>query len=210
MSNNTVTIRGLILHRPVGVQQPSANIGGWIYTDRGIMGGRHPFIALEQRAEIIMNHVREYKLRPVDDPPDLPNRRDGVLVRGKLVSLAHGSYLDVRNVNFFRATLSLKKFSLNDLTLDGDVLARDRALRSEMVGRFEVPALDVLLRTDASDDGGTHLVTVFKTYAHDLLARFRQNHFRSFKATVGGRLVTKPTGSLIHASFVCPEDEGML
>ena len=207
MSNNVVTIRGYMLHSPIGGPGYETGIGGWLYTGRAFLGGRHAFIAKEQPATIIREHIQKYHLRPVTDPPDYPECSTGALARGKLLSYPGGSYLEVRNIYFFRVALRLKKFPLNDLTLGGWLKAKDQALQMKVVGKVKLLALEALLSTGDAGEGGDHTVLFLKQDALETLEYFQQNAFQPFNATVGGRLLTLPGGSLIQASFACPDDE---
>jgi len=209
MSNNTVNIRGYLTYRAVGMNRRPASVVGWIYTDRALLGGRHPFIANGRPAEIIMEYVQEREIRSVESPPDFPDQATGVVVRGKLASYPDGSYLDVRSVHFFQASLSLERFVLNDLTLGGQLMIKDgqRSPRTEIIGSATVTALDALLATDAAYNGGIHPILLLNKHAEQALAWFEERRFQPFGVTVGGRLVTLPGGSLVQASFVCPDEE---
>ena len=74
MSNNIVELSGALAITDVqsypGVSQNSLVVQGWIETGPAYLGGRHAFIAIDQKARIILDYAREvggYQMNPISN-----------------------------------------------------------------------------------------------------------------------------------------------
>jgi hypothetical protein len=203
MSNNIVDLSGMLAITEVqsfpGSCQNSLVVQGWIETGPAWLGGRHAFVAIDQKARIILDYAREVSENRTN-PAEPEKVFYGASIHGKLLPIGNKSTLVVKHISFFDVSNPIRPCGIDDfynniVRMQG-ILSISKSNPSATIARdFEYPFRIGDLLTEKAGDNSGHRLIIPEEMAGCLKDEM---HARGKKA-----LQTSIVGSLLSLNETC-------
>jgi hypothetical protein len=210
MSNNIVELGGMLAISQVQTlprgSQNSLVVQGWIETGSAYLGGRHAFIAIDQKARIILDYAREAGERPVNHM-QAENELYGVSAHGKLLPIGQKSALVVKHISFFDVSnpvhpCGMDNFYTNIVRMQG-ILSISKGNAAEVkVASPEHPFRIGELLTEKAGDNGGHRVIIPEEMACSLIAEMRARGNKALQASLVGSLLSFHETSFVKVKYL--------
>ena len=210
MSNNLVDLSGVLAITGVqsfpGVSQNSLVVQGWIETAPAWLGGRHAFIAIDQKARIILDYAREVGKNPLNHSGD-EKALYGVSAHGKLLPTGSKSRLVVEYISFFDVSnpvtpCAQEDFYTNIVRMQGILTIPKSSAWTTEIGTYEYPfRIGELLTEKAGDNSGHRLIIADKMAGH-LAGEMHLKEKKALQVSVVGSLVSLRETSFVKVKYL--------
>jgi hypothetical protein len=210
MSNNIVELSGLLAITEVqsfpGVSQNSLVVQGWIETGPAYLGGRHAFIAIDQKARIILDYAREAGGRH-SGPFQTDEALVGVSAHGKLLPIGKKSTLVVKHISFFDvskpvAPCEMDDFYTNIVRMQGILSIPKGKTTGMIVGGFEYPFRIGELLTEKAGDNSGHRLIIPEEMACGLADEMQARGKKALEASLVGSLLSLNDTSFVKVKYL--------
>ena len=219
MSNNLVDLSGVLAITGVqsfpGVSQNSLVVQGWIETAPAWLGGRHAFIAIDQKARIILDYAREVG-------KNLPNHSGdekvlyGVSAHGKLLPTGSKSRLVVKYISFFDVSnpvtpCAQEDFYTNIVRMQGILTIPKSSVWATEIGTYEYPFRIGELLTEKAGDNSGHRLIIADKMAGSLADEMRARCKKALQASLVGCLLSLNETSFVKVKYLslCQDENVM-
>jgi len=210
MSNNIVELGGMLAISQVqtlpGGSQNSLVVQGWIETGSAYLGGRHAFIAIDQKARIILDYAREAGERPINHM-QAENMLHGVSAHGKLLPIGEKSTLVVKHISFFDISnpvhpCGMDNFYTNIVRMQG-ILSISKSNAAELkIGIPEHSFRIGELLTEKAGDNSAHRVMIPEEMACSLIAEMLARGKKALQASLVGSLLSFHETSFVKVKYL--------
>jgi hypothetical protein len=216
MSNNIVDLSGVIGITEVqsfpGSYQNSMVVQGWIETGPAWLGGRHAFIAIDQKARIILDYAREVSENQIN-PAEPGKVFYGACVHGKLLPIGNKSTLVVKHISFFDVSNPIRPCGIDDfytniVRMQGILsVPRSRGWETK-IGCYEYPFRIGELLTERAGDNSGHWLIIAEEMAERLAREIHGKCKKALQASVVGSLLSLNETCFVKVKFLslCQED----
>ncbi len=205
MSNNIVDLSGTLAITEVqsvsGRSQNSLVVQGWVETGPAWLGGRHAFIALDQKAKIILEYAREAGRTSHNIDRDKIVVY-GVSAHGKLLPIGEKSALVIKHISFFDisnpvASCSMDEFCTNIVRMQGILSIPKSNPWATKIGSYAYPFQVGELLTEKTGENPGHRLIIPQEMAGYVMSDFCMRDKKAVEVSLVGSL-----RSLNETSFV--------
>lgn len=210
MSNNMVDLSGILAITEVQSipeqGRNSALVQGWIETGPAWLGGRHNFIAIDQKARIILDYARETGGNSSNHEHD-EKVIFGVSAHGKLLPVGEKSTLVVRHISFFDVSnpvvpCSMDEFCTNIVRLQGILSIPKSSPWATKIDCYEYPFRVGELLTEKAGQNPGHRLIIPEEMAKHLLSEFCTRGKKALEASLVGSLLSLNETSFVKVKYV--------
>lgn len=216
MSNNIVELSGALAITEVqsipGNGPNSLVVQGWIETGPAYLGGRHAFIAIDQKARIILDYAQRAggcQMSPFQTEEIVY----GVSAHGKLLPIGRKSTLVVKHISFFDvsnpvAPCEMDDFYTNIVRMQG-ILSIPKSKTTDMiVCGFEYPFRVCELLTEKAGDNSAHRLVIPEEKASILANEMQTRGKKALEASLVGSLLSLNETSFVKVKFlsICQDE----
>jgi len=210
MSNNIVELSGTLAITEVqsipGSGPSSLVVQGWIETGPAYLGGRHAFIAIDQKARIILDYAQEAGRRHLS-PFQTNEAVYGVSAHGKLLPIGEKSTLVVKYISFFDVSnpvrpCGMDDFCLNIVRMQGILSIPKSKTTETIVGSFNYPFRIGELLIEKVGDNSAHRLIIPEEMASCLLGKMQTRGKKAFEACLVGSLLSLNETSFVKVKYL--------
>ena len=210
MSNNIVELSGALAITDVqsypGVSQKSLVVQGWIETGPAYLGERHAFIAIDQKARIILDYARETGGNQIN-LFQTEEALVGVSAHGKLLPIGEKSTLVVKHISFFDVSNPVRPCGMDDfytniVRMQGILSIPKSKTTETVVGGFEYPFRIGELLTEKAGDNSAHRLVIPEEMASGLADEMQTRGKKALEASLVGSLLSLNETSFVKVKFL--------